>query len=462
MEKEILEDCIKYYNYIFKGNLYSEYIYIAGLKNDEMLFHKKISVRNLKSTLSKIMENSISNLYFTPNTFTNRSKKRSEKSMFALKSIVIDVDFHGEENYDIMIDNFINDIYTYFDSCGIPQPNIEHITGRGVQLYWVFYSVSKKLAPLYEKVRNFLINSINEYMDDYCITYNSCRVDEISSKKTAGLFRMFETINNNAYEKPRTKIRFIREQKYKFQELVDQCLISKNEFEKNTKKIIKAKVFKGDMKKLSENRIKLIEKEGYNLSVGYRDIYMFLYINELVKIYEDDNKIMMYAEELNNHFQKPLLKRKIISIFKTVKKATNIKNVAGYLYTNKKFLSQLGIDLETAKKYGLMVKSVDKNAARNKKRKEKKDLRNQAIIDLYQKKESKLSISKKVKCCFNTVKKIIMEFEEETEFIESIKKTATTIEDFMNQIFEYGEIKYTKELINDYSDWYSKVIKGYS
>ena len=449
---ELSKDIIDLYKYIYGGSSFKERIYIAAIDNEgHLMLHKKLAVREISSIINKIYPLKNANYYITPNTFNIRSKFRTTKSLFALRNIVIDIDFHGEENYEYMIDKFTDDIYDIFNTEEIPIPNIEHITGRGVHLYWCFNPVSAKLLPLYNKLKQRIIDVINTYMDDYSFTYNECNVDSNCSKNAAGLFRMFETVNSNTYEKFKTKIRILKKDKYNFQFLVDSCLINKDEWLKRKLTEKRRKIFCGDMKQLSINRINLLKEKCKGLPEGSRDLHLFHFINEDIKI--NPETIIEDAIFVNNTFEKPLSFHQVYSIIKTVRKATNKANVTGYIFKNTTFFDNLDIDMKTANEYNLCIRKQGKNEKRDKERKERKEKRDSSIIKLYEKGLNKSEISKKIGCSWKTVKTVLDEYLRE---LENAKMTMEIIDDLNSledAIINSPYYFYKKEVISGIKKW---------
>ena len=94
--------------------------------------------------------------------------------------------------YDRIYGMMFTDMYPY----DLPLPNTIVCTGRGIGVWWAINQVSYKLLPIYEAVRNRLVNQFAKWLIDCGIT--EVQLDTTASTRASGLARVPGTYNDTA------------------------------------------------------------------------------------------------------------------------------------------------------------------------------------------------------------------------------------------------------------------------
>lgn len=462
-------------NLMYSGGDYKERVYVLAIKDGTPIWTKPYLTKRLHNKLSTMKYNDTCNYYISANTFISKTAHRRTKEVYALRNIIVDIDFHGEDEYDVLINTFLSNIYGVFTNENVPMPNIEHITGRGVQLCWSFYSIPRKMEGLYNKVKDRILEIIKIHMMENPLSYNACTPDEAATRNLAGVFRLFGTVNANSVEKYVTSVKIINEKKYIFQDLVDALLIPKKEYVRKVNTIINNEKKSVSMIGLAQNRSNMIyahvlNNKEFNLAKinnkrnkkakkaifvpELRDLHLFLYMNEVIK-YDEDNALEK-GLHLNKCFINPLPDRIVESIYRTICRAKNKTDKPGYLYTNIRIVNILDIDEEFASKFHINISGeYDKNAARNTKRRLKKELLIEKVNSLY--KTNKFTIKKiaeLVNLSINTVRKYIKYSINEILHISDCKKSNKKDDNYnyCKYIKEEEDLGFTEEAERIYDD----------
>ena len=397
-----------------KENNFKEKLYILGLKADEKTptIKKSPRVQDLLGTINTFKFTTNSNYYVSANTFVSECPRRRDDSVFGLKNIVIDIDFHGVLDFDEKIDQFEKIIYEYWNKNNLPLWNILHRTGRGVQLWWCIFECSKKLRFLYDNVKKGIIKEINQCMSEYPLTLDSEQVDRSASERLSGLFRLFGSYNtktknfsdvhiakNDKYDLNELKTFFVQEVTHK----------SKKEHITNIKQNLSKNInLHGFRMQVIENLIKNRDLPKGN---ELRDLHIFHYYNEAVQLYDDITIAIDKTKEINKLFKKPLTDNYLRNLFRCVDRKTNRKGTPGcYIYTNEKIIENLSISPEFQIKYNFFPAGTgqgNKNYSRNIRRKENQEIIKGEILTLKKLGLNYSQIGRKVGLCSRTIKKII-------------------------------------------------------
>ena len=144
--------------------------------------------------------------YCCPHAFSYGD--RTVESLYALQSIVLDIDCHSERyckslrNYRIqtLAHILIHDA----DDYGLPEPNFIVFTGRGLQVWWNHESMSaRKCLNTWKSIVCCFIEIVNKMIADHSEgdpqdTIRGLAVDEQASLNPVGLFRIPGTYNPKA------------------------------------------------------------------------------------------------------------------------------------------------------------------------------------------------------------------------------------------------------------------------
>ena len=362
------------------------------------------------NTYADLKEKGIStSLYVTKRVNSKYSYKQyhSYENIFSYRNIVLDLDWHDYSNSEIIM--FKSLFYRDFDFIfeNIPVPNITMFTGRGIQLWWCLNEESKKLKWLIDLITNSIITKLNNNLKNDEWFYDNAIIDSAASKNSAGLFRMFGTINSKS--NLNTEVLIHNPKKYSIDNLKNDLDIQYNSanLNKNTK-VKKIKNAYRYNKKYLLTRINKIlsfcksEFDSNNNISENRHIKLHLLYNFMIQAdYNVDHATQLLKKYNNELFHNPLNNNELQSIIKT------INSHGTYKYKNNTIISKLYMEDDY-----LPCSSIYNETRLNKlkeKTKKKKDIRNKLIIEEYILHKSFSLAAKKGNVCLNTAKKVIKE-----------------------------------------------------
>lgn len=211
---------------------YKNNISLFSLNGDNMTYLDKVHPADISAAIASHTFYKDLDYYITANTFVGDCG-RSQATLFSLTNIVIDLDIHSldklfetdnsENTTDWLKNDNLYDKHRWRmqktdelchdllwrlqrDLFGDFMPNVVHLTGRGLQLWWHLEETSSKLLWLYNQVTNNIILLINIFLQDnpelQCVLEADCR----ASKNAAGLFRLFGTYNTKTGRQSRYEI----------------------------------------------------------------------------------------------------------------------------------------------------------------------------------------------------------------------------------------------------------------
>lgn len=406
----------------FKGSVYDVSVNIMGLDKrngkSNNNFYKSIPIFDLADFIETMKFTDNKDYYICPNLLKFGMQKRTEDTIFSLKNIILDIDAH-EYNGDFseIKPIFIETLIEEFEEAGLPLWNIQVFTGRGFQLWWCLEETSKSLLWLYKEVQEGIMNKIQEVLNAYRITFDEAlTLDKASSRKVAGLFRLFGTYNH--ITKTKTEVKVLSDKKFSLNFLKEIFYKKKEKIEKKKKlNGYKQKISKANFtynKSINEYRIEMIEKlvSMRGDCTGSREMIAYVYYNECVQVYDRViAKEKLY--ELNSSFPIPLLDREISATVRGVDKAVNQKNKNNcYILKNSRIIEMLDMDeseQSVLQFYPGRSGTPDKNRARNTQRKMKKETRDKMILELSDQGLKKVDIANQARCSVPTVRKVIYE-----------------------------------------------------
>lgn len=211
---------------------YKNNVSLFSLNGDNMTYLDKVHPADISAAIASHTFYKDLDYYITANTFVGDCG-RSQATLFSLTNIVIDLDIHSldklfetdnsENTTDWLKNDNLYDKHRWRmqktdelchdllwrlqrDIFGDFMPNVVHLTGRGLQLWWHLEETSSKLLWLYNQVTNNIILLINIFLQDnpelQCVLEADCR----ASKNAAGLFRLFGTYNTKTGRQSRYEI----------------------------------------------------------------------------------------------------------------------------------------------------------------------------------------------------------------------------------------------------------------
>ena len=159
--------------------------------------------------------------YVMANSVSGVSRKTDD--VFALHNIVIDVDCHGEDVGTTPTELSASFVWLcqrdLWRDGSMPVPNSIVYTGRGVQFWWAIDAISVKLHWIYKRIQEWMMDKLQEIVDENSMRLNGLSIDRGASKKIAGWFRLPCTYNTQAGRWGMLQIE--RTQRYSHQELFD-------------------------------------------------------------------------------------------------------------------------------------------------------------------------------------------------------------------------------------------------
>lgn len=158
--------------------------------------------------------------YITANSFSG--VQRVTEDVFALHNIVVDVDCHTEEgvNTTEAVAAFLwrasRDLWA---EGSFPSPSSIVMTGRGVQLWWAIDPISVKVRHWYGRVQSWLMDKLQDVLQDNPEELGDLSIDRAASRKLAGWYRLPLTYNTKAQRWG--KLQILKDRRYTLQELIE-------------------------------------------------------------------------------------------------------------------------------------------------------------------------------------------------------------------------------------------------
>ncbi|MPM02786.1 hypothetical protein SDC9_49041 [bioreactor metagenome] len=410
-------DCTDYEGFIV--------VTMCGKRTKGQMVHvASVRARDFGTWLSRMMVLPDVNYYFSKSQSKNPGHW-GNNDLFSLNTIIIDIDSHKkgksptrEERTEIerMIVYAIDGVLV--EDSVICEPNIVVHTGRGMQLIWLLESAANELSRLYQFVCESYIKAIKSLLssDEKFKRYN---VDCACSKRIMGLNRLPGTFNTATSD----LVTFDIVHKYRMdlpKEYENQLMIAvANGFvlTDKRKKKSKRKGKKGtrffNMESVGKARVqslmRLLDERGATIDVGMRDQFSFILFNAYKMDGKTPEDALAEVLAVNNAFERPLLEKHLIGYLGTSMRKK-------YKMTNTYIIEKLEISQAEQAAINLFPTkaakkdSSYKNAARNKKRREKRDERNSTVIELFCRGLNKTEIARKVGIARGTVIAIVNQY----------------------------------------------------
>lgn len=179
------------------------------------------NINNVINRLNELKIHPNADYYLTANT--TRTGKRCTENIFSYNNIVIDIDCHKRKISPYFLNEALEE-FEYrlrrdlYDTDIIPEHNILIRTGRGIQLWWCISQIPSNLGWLYDNAQKYLIKAIKNLIKEYKYHLSLLEVDEASSIKKIGYYRMPATNNTKAKVEVKTEIN--HEDHYNINELM--------------------------------------------------------------------------------------------------------------------------------------------------------------------------------------------------------------------------------------------------
>lgn len=424
----------KGYNYKFdlqtrKGRRQKKGIYSCGYIKTDCLEDFKSDIadgnKNKVVSLFNSMDSYLDH-YITANGFCS-SKERDSKHLFTLHNIVVDIDCHeciSEKEYNIALASCHYFLEELFNEIDFPTPNTVVNTGRGIQIWWAIEPVSAKAKKLYDAVRKYIIDRINELLDNIP-TLKLFKLDKSASKNYVGYFR-FPGSYNSAVNKFGS-FEIINSDRLDIFEFAKRFAPSKAYNVNDVKRIESSYVVKG----LDTYREKML----YNLlelrdgdAEGCRDLMCLILCNAYLSSGRSREEAIRAVLRLNRNFNKPMSERHLLAYMSSSFEKK-------YLFTNEKIIEMLGMS-KLEQKALKFYPAKDSLKQREEKRQAKKE-RNEKIVELFMQGKTQIEIAEIVGCSQPTVCRVISkaELNESVEVVkEAIDNTVAVMKEVVNKV----------------------------
>ena len=339
-----------------------------------------------KIDINKINIKTDSDFYITANTLTRKDRKT--ENLFSLKNIVIDIDCHNSELDDYDRNELLEDfLFRIKRDLELPQFNIVHFTGRGLQLWYCLEEIAGVWSFLYKDTVEKIIDTLETLKEEYP-DFEQLNIDGIS-KNLVGFFRLFETYNTKTGRKSIVEIQ--NYVKYDLSEL-NQSIPRVKKFAQNTS--LQANI-QNDYIALNHKRIDFIKwLIAYrNAPVGSetRDKLLLLFYNACVQVMSRE-MAQAYTLKLNKEFKIPLERTENIFTYIDQKGFLNFKNDT--------FCMFLELNENERHKY---MEQKGSHYTRDKMRKLAKEERNRRILQLKKEGKTNIEIAQILHIARNTV-----------------------------------------------------------
>lgn len=406
---------------------YNGRVFIGQRKKDTSGIYN-LSRRNIDELAQFVPQMHISrrlDYYITANTV--KGVERNTDDVFSLNNIVVDIDCHGE-NTDLspaeLAQAFVWRCQRDKWSIGeMPVPNSVVYTGRGVQLWWAIDAVSVKLEWIYKRVQNWLMDGLQDVLNEYSESLAGLSIDRASSQKIAGWFRMPLTYNTVA--KRWGNLQILKAERYSHQELfemVPKGYRTASEGRKNKDDALVSPALpllsEGDIEALRGGS-SLMALRVYKISrlralrnadkgEEMRDLFCFVVYCALLAEFDED-EAWSRLQAFNKGFKEPLNETEL---------ANNMMSATrkfGYRLTNQWIIDSLSVTEDEQEQTGIypvtdkIIRFKQSNYARDTLRAAIKEERDNRVFSLFCDGLSKAEIARVTGLSRNTVTKIINE-----------------------------------------------------
>ena len=306
-------------------------------------------------------------IYYTPNTF-NSPIRREREYLWQLHRFYIDIDHKtGTEPIDQF--EVVGAVEQLVEEKKIPQPTEYINSGRGIHIYWDINNCHIMLLDLWEKIENYLFNTIKELERSIKNISVDSRV-----KDPTRLLRLPGTINSKSNSKCYSMLKN-EENIYNIFDLKKAYIKSNKQYKKN-----KSKITYLPTKNLYTLNMSRIEDFKHIVSLrngdikGYRNTLIMLYsyhyrlVNEVTV-----EELIKVTKEFNKSFKEPYKAKELISVCRSVNRTVKHfqeDNNKGYKFTNKYIINALDLEEQEQGQLLTIISTRVKYDRKNKKRNE--------------------------------------------------------------------------------------------
>ena len=306
-------------------------------------------------------------IYYTPNTF-NSPIRREREYLWQLHKFYIDIDHKtGTEPIDQF--EVVGAVEQLVEEKKIPQPTEYINSGRGIHIYWDINNCHIMLLDLWEKIENYLFNTIKELERSIKNISVDSRV-----KDPTRLLRLPNTINSKSNSKCYSMLKN-EGNIYNIFDLKKAYIKVNKQYKKN-----KSKITYLPTKNLYTLNMSRIEDFKHIVSLrngdikGYRNTLIMLYsyhyrlVNEVTV-----EELIKVTKEFNKSFKEPYKAKELISVCRSVNRTVKHfqeDNNKGYKFTNKYIINALDLEEQEQGQLLTIISTRVKYDRKNKKRNE--------------------------------------------------------------------------------------------
>nr|DAR08855.1 MAG TPA: Replication protein B [Caudoviricetes sp.] len=306
-------------------------------------------------------------IYYTPNTF-NSPIRREREYLWQLHRFYIDIDHKtGTEPIDQF--EVVGAVEQLVEEKKIPQPTEYINSGRGIHIYWDINNCHIMLLDLWEKIENYLFNTIKELERSIKNISVDSRV-----KDPTRLLRLPNTINSKSNSKCYSMLKN-EGNIYNIFDLKKAYIKVNKQYKKN-----KSKITYLPTKNLYTLNMSRIEDFKHIVSLrngdikGYRNTLIMLYsyhyrlVNEVTV-----EELIKVTKEFNKSFKEPYKAKELISVCRSVNRTVKHfqeDNNKGYKFTNKYIINALDLEEQEQGQLLTIISTRVKYDRKNKKRNE--------------------------------------------------------------------------------------------
>ena len=306
-------------------------------------------------------------IYYTPNTF-NSPIRREREYLWQLHRFYIDIDHKtGTEPIDQF--EVVGAVEQLVEEKKIPQPTEYINSGRGIHIYWDINNCHIMLLDLWEKIENYLFNTIKELERSIKNISVDSRV-----KDPTRLLRLPNTINSKSNSKCYSMLKN-EGNIYNIFDLKKAYIKMNKQYKKN-----KSKITYLPTKNLYTLNMSRIEDFKHIVSLrngdikGYRNTLIMLYsyhyrlVNEVTV-----EELIKVTKEFNKSFKEPYKAKELISVCRSVNRTVKHfqeDNNKGYKFTNKYIINALDLEEQEQGQLLTIISTRVKYDRKNKKRNE--------------------------------------------------------------------------------------------
>ena len=304
-------------------------------------------------------------IYYTPNTF-NSPIKREREYLWQLHRFYIDIDHKaGTEPIDPF--EVVGAVEQLVEEKKIPQPTEYINSGRGIHIYWDINNCHIMLLDLWEKIENYLFNTIKELERSIKNISVDSRVKDptrllrfpgsINSKSNSKCYSMLKNEENiyNIFDLKKAYIKTNRQ--YKNNKSKIAYLPTKNLYTLNMSRI-------EDFKQIVSLRNG--EVKGYRNTLIMLYSYHYRLVNEITV-----EELIKVTKEFNKSFKEPYKAKELISVCRSVNRTVKHfqeDNSKGYKFTNKYIINALDIEEQEQRKLLTIISTGEKYRRNNERR----------------------------------------------------------------------------------------------